>query len=388
MKQPPPIELEILADQENMAQLCERYWELEAEGKFRYGVSALAAEFNIPRHQLSTVIEENCKALSTEDKCDICGAPYVYKNRTDFHQRFGKSHGSWICETCAKKRREQEAAERRKEDEWKRERISEWYDLSKREPLDISPLSFEEAVFWLSFVRHQATEDYSVVYPFAEPLEAPFAPTKKMHYDVLRLLHQRHLIFVHPSSPPEAFKFEDDKPSAFYLDYVKWALPAGLNGESPQVLVQELESILREMAWPDAWHEQAVPLWKKVAIEEAIAYLHVCLEEHGFSFNPGEKTYQVFNNLIEHFSVAQAYTFIWRAAKDAAAYYVRGDIPKQRAANAMITFIQNSLERAILEEWEIKLYRRNYKCPQSTLSKVLFYSVLQIGDDGFNTRPG
>jgi hypothetical protein len=86
--------------------------------------------------------------------------------------------------------------------------------------------------------------------------------------------------------------------------------------------------------------------------------------------------------------VAQICNFIWRAAKDAAAFYVREAVSKQHAANTVIGAIQRYGERAKAEGWDIKPYRRNFDCPQSMVSEVLFNAVLRIGDDGFNRTPG
>ena len=111
------------------------------------------------------------------------------------------------------------------------------------------------------------------------------------------------------------------------------------------------------------------------------------MSEHGFSFNPGEKTLLVLNNLLEEFSVSQAYNLIWRAAKDAAAFYIREHVSKEHAANTVVGSIQRQFERARAEGWKIKPYGRDRRCPQSMVSQVLFNTALPLGDDGFNKPP-
>lgn len=44
-------------------------------------------------------------------------------------------------------------------------------------------------------------------------------------------------------------------------------------------------------------------------------------------------------------------------------------------------------ERAIAENWEIKPFGRNYKCPQAIISEVLYNTALKLGDEGFQSIP-
>jgi hypothetical protein len=108
---------------------------------------------------------------------------------------------------------------------------------------------------------------------------------------------------------------------------------------------------------------------------------------HKFSFNPGDKTYFVSNGVLEDYSIAQVYYFIWSATTNAAAYQVREGIQRVHAANVVIGSIQKKAERALAEGWQPKAYRRDFRCPQSVVSSVLFNLVLQIGEAAFDTPP-
>ena len=99
------------------------------------------------------------------------------------------------------------------------------------------------------------------------------------------------------------------------------------------------------------------------------------------SFKPGEKTTQTFLSLLNEFSVGQMWCFIWRAAKDAAAYYQRGGVSKKQAANSVVGSVQRQTERAIAGEWEVPNYRRIPQIPNSLVTQVLFVTALKIGDN-------
>jgi hypothetical protein len=79
-------------------------------------------------------------------------------------------------------------------------------------------------------------------------------------------------------------------------------------------------------------------------------------------------------------------SFIWRAAKDAAAFYVRRRAPRDHAAKTVVGNIERQIERALANEWNVTAYKRNYDHPQSVLSRTLFNTVLKTDDGGFSKR--
>lgn len=179
--------------------------------------------------------------------------------------------------------------------------------------------------------------------------------------------------------------FADDI-TTFYLFNVAWLPPIDSAGNT-RGLLDEIDSVFRKGTWPKEWFEESVSLWRELALHESIQYLHACMEEHGFEFNPGDKTKQIISGVLESYSVAQTYVFIWRAVKDAAAYYMSDHVSKKQAANSAIGRIQRQAERALAENWEIKPYRRDRRAPESMISHVLYRTVLKLGDSGINYVP-
>src|SRR5690606_22607586 len=186
-------------------------------------------------------------------------------------------------------------AERAKLDEARRIAVKETYQLSKtRQQIEIEELSFEHAVCLLSFVRAGVNEDLTSVKPInLLPASGPFAPTKELHYDTLKMLYQNRLIYVHPDSPLEAFIFDENNKtviSQFYLDDVMWALPYGKRSSKSEHLIEDLENVFLNMNWPNHWFEERIPFWQKISLHECLQYLMFSLDQHGFKFTPGEKT--------------------------------------------------------------------------------------------------
>ena len=111
------------------------------------------------------------------------------------------------------------------------------------------------------------------------------------------------------------------------------------------------------------------------------------MAKHQFDFSIGEKTIAVLKAALQHYSIAQTYNFIWRAARDAAAYSLREGIHIKRAANTVPGYIQRNYERALAKRWDVKAFGRDFDAPESWLSHVLFNTALRLPDGGFNTIP-
>jgi hypothetical protein len=134
--------------------------------------------------------------------------------------------------------------------------------------------------------------------------------------------------------------------------------------------------------------EEILALWKKIAFNECIEYLLVKMDESGFNFKPGKKTYSVFEKLLTHFSTSQVYGIIWSSIKSSKAFQEKKKITIQHAANSVITNCDIYGNKAIVENRELKPFNRENKIPQSALSKHFYDKIMGIGDKGFYQIPG
>lgn len=123
-----------------------------------------------------------------------------------------------------------------------------------------------------------------------------------------------------------------------------------------------------------------------MAISEILEYLIISMERVNFNFNPGKKTIEVFNDLLNNFSVSQICQMIYNGIAKAAKYLQERNVTRKHAANSIITNCQSYGDRAILEKWEVKGHYRDRDCKESALSQFLFSKIIKIGDAGFNTK--
>lgn len=377
-----------LTDDEKLIEMCKQYWDIGDDGKFVYTVTSLAKHRGTSSHKkFSQLVSENCKVYLYNFNCSNCKEPFSVNTRTEYEQYSrGLERGeTYICSKCR-----QEEAKRKAElaETEKRERakiIKEYYEQIDIPPVNPHELSFTESVYLLAIIRAGAYENFSAVRPL-ELFETPLSPQPEFDYEIIKELFQGNQLFVHPDSSPDAFTpFKDGKIDKIYTGKVMWLWrPTTREKERNESwrLAAEIENVFKTGAWPKRWieNDEHLELWKKVALNECFVYLRHSLDQHQMSFTPGDKTTQTFLSLLNDFSVGQMWNFIWRAAKDAAAYYQRGGITKQQAANSIVGSIQRQGERALAEGWEVTNYRRIPQIPISMITQVLFITALKIGD--------
>lgn len=251
---------------------------------------------------------------------------------------------------------------------------------------EIRAMSFHDAVYLLSLLRHAGSEDLAFIAP-NEVVSGCLSPTIDFDQEIVSSLFRRRLIAIHPHSRADAVIIEDGRLTQYYPGKVYWTLPLEGRDISPAAFMERLELTVRKQGWRESWRDEADDLFRKVALHECLQYLRVVVEEHNFELRVGEKTVIVLNGVLRRHSVAQAYNFMWRAAKDAASFYVRKQASKRHAANTIPGSIQRLADRAWAEGWDVPAYRRHFQAPRSTLSCVLFDTVLEIGEAGFTTVP-
>jgi hypothetical protein len=394
------LKLEIITDNKELASICELYWEVDSNLEFVHKVVELAELSNIDKTKLPSVIREACNAYVSDWKCSGCEKPFLFSGRSDFTK--SRSYlltgsyrqKSFFCSSCEKKRRDREIEERKQQEEAARkvreivenelrEKIREIYDLSNRQPIDIQALSLTDTIYLISILRG-AYENLTKIMPVSM-FDQPLSADNEFSSEIIKHLHRNGLIYVHPDTELKAFVKGDI--SQFYIYHVYYAPPISQSTpDDPKSLVTELHKLVND-EWSEVWCQEALGIWKNVALSECKEYLLFVLDEHHFEFSPGEKTTQYLEYALENFSTAQVFNTIWRGVKDAAAYYQREKISKRQAANAAIASIQKYSERAIAENWEIKPYKRNYKCPQAIIGEVLYNFALKLGEDGFQAIP-
>ncbi|MBS4974907.1 MAG: hypothetical protein KHZ55_12230 [Clostridium celatum] len=332
--------------------------------------------------------------------CPVCNEP-MYKERDS------KSSYSWnkkkpFCAICghtdeiickcnyciAEREKVRKLNEERKVRilQEKREKIKKVYDLNIV-PVNYSELNFREKVFLGALLRTSLSEDMEVILPLNDA-ERELAPTIGYIKEILSYLIGRGVVSVDSNSSIDAFLDSNEEkdiefPNVYYITMVKYRI----NIVGDEDIKNILSKIINPKSFSDADKEDALNIWKEIALEEFIEYFEYQMKSVRFDFNIGEKTIAIFKDLLENFSVSQIYGIIYKSVANATKYYQESSVSKKQAANSVIGGCQRYAERAMINNWELAKYSRIKELPQSMISEFFFDRVIGVGSLGFNMPP-
>lgn len=321
--------------------------------------------------------------------CEYCGSVLVADRPSKQSQKFPRYERDLYCPMCGHKpycnppckcenckQAEQELKE------YQIELIKTTY-TEPTEQVSFDGISFENKVFLGSLCRVLLKENLYEISPYSD-IHMPLAPTDELKKQIYDALIQGRIITVSPTSSLEAFDTKhEDFPDVFYTYRVTY----NLNLIFPPNKQDLFTEILNPNYYCKNFEQEALTLWRKIAVAECIQYLKYQLDNVGFDFTAGEKTYKTFEIILEDFSVSQTFGIIWKSVADASKLYLEKGISKIHAANTTISACERYAERAKINGWDLRGYSRIKDIPQSALSLFFFNRVLEIGDMGFTIPP-
>lgn len=293
----------------------------------------------------------------------------------------GHTHGSCDCQNCINEKiKEAYVFER-----IAREKIVEQIKRPRSEAIKIDDLSLWQAITIVALDR-VASEENAALLTNIELHKRSFAPTTGLAVEILTELYETGLIDFSLDSPLDAFIFGNDQGIRYYPHKAYWVLRLAPTWAENIYVLQEIRKSIESLdAWPAQWLDQLNVVAQRISLHEGFSYLNIKLNEHGFNFRPGEKSERIFIEILTKYSLSRLYNFIWTSVRDASAYYLRGGVTKQQAANSVVGGCSRRAERAAAEGWDIKSYRRDYRLEESELTATVRNIVTQLGADLYET---
>ncbi|WOI25074.1 hypothetical protein R1T44_13125 [Cobetia amphilecti] len=364
------MQLEILTDDEQNARICADYWRQTEEGEYALKIREIATTHGMKPHVVSRFVEQHAFIWLEDICCGRCKQPYRFGTRSQYQER------RWlqdrVCKACM-------GAERQAIADKKRDLILKMRQSAENNTPDPAMLDLTSKIYLLAVIQALGDENFSIIEPLDDYPACTLSPDFVYDHKVLRHLIDGHLLLICLDTRLEAVELQED--DRFSIDLGECAFNLALGADQITALINDFFDEETVQSFRQA--PEFITLCKEVQLNECLGFLKTVLEEHQLYLSPGEKTRQVLSQCLEKFSVAQVYNFIWRAAKDAAAYYMRGSISKRQAANSVVGNISRNMERALANGWDVKPFNRNYSLPQSSLSRIIFNMVLGTDDGGF-----
>lgn len=140
----------------------------------------------------------------------------------------------------------------------------------------LSELSLIEAVAFLALIRCSPVVDgQNVCASFAES-PVPFAPTATLTRELIDILRNAGLVAISAESDTGTIDFDGDR-MIYDVEQVRWLVPESGRHE----LIQKIEVAGLSGAWPEHWHNEVEPLWRKIALSECRQFYDHCAKQRG-----------------------------------------------------------------------------------------------------------
>lgn len=364
------MQLEILTNDQQYTSICEDYWQQDEDGKLVLKVQEIAVKHKIQARIISQYVKQHAYVWSASICCRYCEEPYRFSSRAQYQER--NRYAGSICQKCSEAARKNIVAQ-------KRNFLLQFRQATANNKPDLATFDLKSSIYLLTIIHALSNEDFSVINPLSDYPDYTLSPDPIFDRCILQHLIDKHLLLINLDSSPEAVELNVDDTATINL-----AMSSFDFALDRQEIYKFIDGFLDIEALQNIRHSpEFIELCKLIQLQECIAFLIVKLEEHQLYFSPGEKTQNTIRQCLESFSVAQIYNFIWRATRDAAAYYMRSNVSKKQAANTVVRSISRSLEQALAYDWDVKAFSRNYDLPQSSLSYVIFNIILGKDDCGF-----
>jgi hypothetical protein len=378
------IELEIYTDDPNHVAALQAYWRLADDGEsFAQTVTAIRTEHGLKQQEMTHVVQTAGTARLLDVTCPQCGDVPAITSRTNFAEV--RRLGNVLCRSCRAEVQAQQEEAAREEAARRRSALLDAFPVHEDAAIVVKDLSLFQAVALHALFSDPAVEDAGMTTPtLGWPEDREWAPDRlRIDYERRLLRATPRTVKAHPDSHPDAFVWEDGKPTgAFYLGNTSYYLlgPEEVLAQRPARILSQLNEIFREGPWPDVWFGQWSDLWEDLALAHASAYLDMKLREHNLEMKQGDGTRTALADALATFSLGQVFNFIYRAAKDSAAYYQRGGVNKRQAANSTVGRISAAADRARANGWEIKSFGLPWNLPHSAIGETFFSKVMWQAD--------
>lgn len=364
------MQLVILTNDQHLASICKDYWQQDENGKYLLKVQEIGAKYGMTTHKVSQCVKQHSYVFSESVFCNSCTEPYHFSSRIKYQER--NSYANSKCSNCLKYELKNIFLQ-------KKSSLIQRREIDENYKPDIATIDFKSSIYLLAAILALGNKDLNKINPLNDLPSYTLSPDPAFDRQIIRHLINKHLLLISLETSLSAIELNQDNTATISIE--KSIFDLTLESEMLDKLICRLTS--KESLEKLKRSQEFIELCKLVQLQECLAFLTVKLEEHQLYFSPGEKTQNTIRKCLESFSVAQTYNFIWRATRDAAAYYMRSNVSKKQAANTVVRSISRSLEQALAYDWDVKAFDRDHNQPRSLLSYVIFNTILGSDDGGF-----
>lgn len=362
--------LKILTDDVQCSRICRAYWRQDEDGKFTLKVSDIAKIYDMKPRAVSKLVEQNAYVSVSTSACGSCKRAYSYNTRSDYKDRY--LYAESICRNCSE-------AKHKAISEKKTGILIEIRQAAEGKVVDFEVLDLRSTIYLLATIQAIGNEGLNNIKPLSAYPLCTLSADPDYDQKILRHLIDKNLLLISMHTAKYAIELLEDDGYKVYVERSTFDLAFD------QYQINELNNNFHNAItlYNIKQTPEFVELCREVQLSECAGFLKSTLKDYQLPLSPGEKTQQALSQCLEMFSVAQIYTLIETATRDAAANYMRRLITKEQAANSVVAAILRNLEQPSADAPQVEPTSRSNKRPQSLLSRMIFNTALGTEDGGF-----
>jgi len=375
-------------------QLCEDYWAIGDNGRWREKAQDLWQRYGLAPQKVTAQVKAHSWMAIPNSACDDCGSQLRAYKRSEMPSEPDRKSRGGLCEACRDARearyaelvREEYEAKKQRRD-GSREQFAELIAKRRRDNLSLSDLSPQQAIDLLALLKGAGIDgewaDQETLPALAEMPNPVLTPSSEWTDNVVLSMHRAGLIDFSPDTPDAAFVQDknSDRAPDLVLGKIRWSLlvtgtPEEANYAASAVY-RDLKALLTDPAYIETHAETLFELGNRLAFEDAMSYLRQLLAERDLPPLEGKVTTEAVNNALGYWPVSIVYRFLFIAARGASDRLRTGECNGSRhASNQIPSHFRNLVQKGIVEGWMPEAFKRVPELPQSAMSTVLFGDML------------
>lgn len=351
--------------------LAEAYWTL-GQYSWQFSETQLAKHFGLKKPDVWPTVNLTSTAVHPHLCCSRCSKPYSYSSRSDYEQIQNLKTQTYTCPVCVGEQKHQRTEVIRRE-----------CALDRHEPLDLTALSLLQALFLVALVQERSTPDHRAILAGNETQEAtPLTLNPEQTHELFMSVYQRDFLYIHPSSPVEAFLWKDEIITGFSTHHTRWTLTVGPQSGFTETATR-LESLVTDMSqWPQVWHDELEAVMLTLLHQEALANLKLQLKRRHLPTEASDEHQGVLRQMLQTLSLGQVWNISWQSTASASDWRITTPgITAEKAGKAVVTHLKKRAERYRVQG--PKPSPRDHELPVPALSHVLFVQTLGYTEQGY-----
>jgi hypothetical protein len=369
------IELEFFDENNLYNELAHDYWQLGEQDKFIYTVKQLQSKYELKQSEIIKAVQSVVIAYDMNICCSECGAARVCNSRSDYTYTPSYFSNNWVCQDCINNEK-QMLIENKQE-------ILASHKL--REKRAICDLSVKDLAYLVTLIKHSSYDNGITINNVVSDKSYLLTPSIELDRELLRVIDDKNICILSDKNPLSNLQENENGGYSYNLfNILRDVWVDVYNGIGD---LEVLETILIDKIKANS--EEFFELLEEISVHECLSYMRLNVEKRSLSITLSDRSEILIKKMLIKFPVNIIWGIIFSSIKNTSDYILqnKGTFKSRNEsyiAGVLYNKIENYFERALANNWSLKPYNRDFNLPQSSLSRLLFNTILKTDDGGFS----